>query len=166
MFIYLISQVGKTVGDMEFGVRPMPVGTVVVDRYKTTEVSYIIAIIQHIFLSVIRAIHDTGLCTAAFPLMVAGNNIHHPSHRIRAIHQRTGTTNNFYPFHIRSDISVRKGMSEDTCPLRLSIKQHQHLVTLAYSTDIHCPGRTIIHPEPGYPLLCHKQSRNALRKNR
>ena len=85
MIINLVSQVCKTIRDVKFGVRPVSICTIMIDRYETTEIPDIIPIVNHILLRIIRTEHDTCLCPSSLLFMLASNDIHNPSHRIRAI---------------------------------------------------------------------------------
>jgi len=102
----------------------MPIGSIVIYRDKTTEFTYVKTVIHHIFLRIVRAIHHTRLRTPSFLFMMTGNNIDNPSHRVRTIQQRTGTTNHFHALYIRSHIGIRQRMSEHSSPLRLPVEQH------------------------------------------
>ncbi len=157
MIINPVSQVCKTIRDIKVRIRPMPIRTIMIDRNETTEVPDIIPIVNHIFLRIIRTEHDTCLCTTSLLLMLASNYIDNPSHCIRAIQQRTGSADHFHTLDIRSDISIRQRMSEHPCPLRLPIEQHQHLVALPDTTDIHRTGRSGRNTKTGNPFFCHKQ---------
>ena len=166
MFVDLIAQVRETVGDVELGVRTVAIGTVVVEGDKAAEVADIVAVVHHVFLGIVRAIHDTGLRAASFLLMMAGDDVDHPSHRVRAIHQGARASDHFHAFDVGSHVGVGQGMSEDPRPLRLSVEEHEYFVSLSHPADVDGSGRPVVHPEAGDPFLGDEQSGDTLREYR
>ena len=57
-------------------------------------------------------------------------------------------------------------MSEHSAPLRLSVEQHQNLISASYPANIHRSCRSCRNAKTGNPFLCHKQSGNMLREYR
>jgi len=70
---------------MELRIRTMSIRAVMIQGDITTKVTDIVPIINHILLGVIRAVHDTGLCTSSRLIMLAGNDIHDTSHSVRTV---------------------------------------------------------------------------------
>ena len=70
---------------MEFGVRSVSVGSVMVDGDEAAEVPYIITIACHVLLGVVRTVHDTGLRAPACLVLAAGNNVDDTTHGVRTV---------------------------------------------------------------------------------
>ena len=70
---------------MEFGVRSVSVGSVMVDGDEAAEVPCIVTIACHVLLGVVRTVHDTGLRTPACLVLAAGNNVDDTTHGVRTV---------------------------------------------------------------------------------
>ena len=83
--VYGIAQFGEAVGDLEFRIGTMTIGTVVVKGYKAAEPAHVVAVVYHVLLGIVRAIHHPGLGRTSLLMLPAGDDVYHPSHSIGSV---------------------------------------------------------------------------------
>ncbi|HJF43137.1 MAG TPA: caleosin family protein [Coprobacter fastidiosus] len=81
----IITDFYKSVRNIKFRIITMSVRTIMIQGNKTIKFSRPHAIIDHVFLGIIRAVHRSRMGSDSLFMLTSGDYIHNPSHCIRSI---------------------------------------------------------------------------------
>ena len=117
--------------------------------------------------SVVRAIPCGHVCFHAVILHLAGHDVDHAAHCVRAIQHGSWPPQNFHPFCQERLVSVSDGMPEQPHVLGMPVdKHHQPTGTAAHASQGNATGRPVGSAEPHDAPLCGEQPRHLFRQHR